>query len=132
QAANFSIGMIERPKTENNIPDYSPIWLATRTKLNARIGAFLRGRIPHNLTDDHSLMKTHYPILTLAIVAVAAASFSVKADDDEIAKLERRNSAALLAPIDSPDYIKYAPDRDVQVLHLALDVTPDFKARTVQ
>ncbi|MBI3414327.1 MAG: HEAT repeat domain-containing protein [Verrucomicrobia bacterium] len=35
------------------------------------------------------------------------------------------------APIDSADYRKYAPDRKVDILHLALDVTPDFKQRTI-
>ena len=35
------------------------------------------------------------------------------------------------APMDSPTYRKYAPDRRVDILHLALDVTPDFKARTI-
>jgi aminopeptidase N len=40
-------------------------------------------------------------------------------------------SASFLAPIDSPDYRKYAPDRAVQMMHLALDVTPDFKQRTI-
>src|ERR1035441_9791201 len=40
-------------------------------------------------------------------------------------------SASFLAPIDSPDYRKYAPDRMVQMMHLALDVTPDFKQRTI-
>ena len=38
---------------------------------------------------------------------------------------------ALRAPVDSPDYRKYAPDRKVDILHLALDVTPDFKQRTI-
>jgi len=32
---------------------------------------------------------------------------------------------------DSPDYRKYAPDREIDILHLTLDVTPDFKQRTV-
>jgi aminopeptidase N len=40
-------------------------------------------------------------------------------------------SASFLAPIDSPDYRKYAPDRTVQMMHLALDITPDFKQRTI-
>jgi len=40
-------------------------------------------------------------------------------------------SASFLAPIDSPDYRKYAPDRTVQMVHLALDITPDFKQRTI-
>ena len=35
------------------------------------------------------------------------------------------------APIDSSVYRKYAPDREVDISHLALDVTPDFKHRTV-
>ena len=37
----------------------------------------------------------------------------------------------LRAPPDSPDHRKYAPDRKVDILHLALDVTPDFKQRTI-
>ena len=36
-----------------------------------------------------------------------------------------------LAPIDSSGYRKFAPDREVDILHLALDVTPDFKRRSV-
>jgi aminopeptidase N len=40
-------------------------------------------------------------------------------------------SATFLAPTDSPDYRKYAPDRSVQMVHLALDITPDFKQRTI-
>jgi aminopeptidase N len=35
------------------------------------------------------------------------------------------------APMDSPEYRKYAPDRTIDILHLTLDVTPDFKQRTV-
>jgi hypothetical protein len=38
---------------------------------------------------------------------------------------------ALRAPLDSSDHRKYAPDRKVDILHLALDVTPDFKQRTI-
>lgn len=39
---------------------------------------------------------------------------------------------ALLAPGDGAAQRKYAPDRQVDVLHLALDVTPDFKERSVR
>lgn len=38
---------------------------------------------------------------------------------------------ALLAPPDSSAHRKYAPDREFDLLHLAIDVTPDFKARSV-
>lgn len=39
--------------------------------------------------------------------------------------------AWLAAGAESPDFLKYAPSREVDILHLALDVTPNFKARTV-
>src|SRR5215472_8438564 len=51
--------------------------------------------------------------------------------ETEAMLLECRKSATFLAPIDSPDHRKYAPDREVEVMHLALDVTPDFQARAV-
>jgi aminopeptidase N len=38
---------------------------------------------------------------------------------------------AALAPPDSSAHRKYAPDREFDILHLALDVTPDFPARRV-
>ncbi len=40
--------------------------------------------------------------------------------------------AHFLAPVDSPDHRKYAPSRIVDILHLKLDVIPDFKNRTVE
>ncbi len=42
-----------------------------------------------------------------------------------------QESAHFLAPQDSPDFRKYAPSREVDILHLKLDVTPNFKARTI-
>ena len=39
--------------------------------------------------------------------------------------------SAARAAVDSADYRKYAPDREVDILHLTLDVTPDFVKRTV-
>lgn len=46
-------------------------------------------------------------------------------------ELRCRQSAFLLAPADPSTQRQYAPDREIDVLHLALDVTPDFKQRTV-
>ena len=37
----------------------------------------------------------------------------------------------LAAGADSSDFLKYAPSREIDILHLALDVTPDFKGRSV-
>ena len=35
------------------------------------------------------------------------------------------------APLDSPEHRKYAPDRRVDLSHVALDLTPDFLRRTI-
>ncbi|MGA2863926.1 MAG: M1 family aminopeptidase [Verrucomicrobiota bacterium] len=40
--------------------------------------------------------------------------------------------ARCLARADSPAPRQYAPDREVELRHLALDVTPDFKRRTIE
>jgi len=70
-------------------------------------------------------------LLLLCSCSIAlTAAFAV--EETESTRFECQKSATFLAPIDSPDYRKYAPDREVEVLHLALDVTPDFKRRTVQ
>ncbi len=42
-----------------------------------------------------------------------------------------RQSHGWLAPADSSEHRKYAPSREVDILHLLLNVTPDFKERTV-
>jgi aminopeptidase N len=70
-------------------------------------------------------------LLALTLTLTLASVPSLRAVDGDSDQIECLKSAALLAPIDSPDYRKYAPDRDVDITHLALDVTPDFKARTV-
>ena len=39
--------------------------------------------------------------------------------------------AWLAASAEASNFLKYAPSREIDLLHLALDVTPDFKARSV-
>ena len=51
--------------------------------------------------------------------------------ETEATTIECLKSGTFLAPLDSSEHRKYAPDREVDILHLALDVTPDFKQRTV-
>jgi len=51
--------------------------------------------------------------------------------ETESTALECAGAAAWLLPNEAPSGRQYAPDRDVQVLHLALDVTPDFQQRTI-
>ncbi|HYV26084.1 MAG TPA: M1 family aminopeptidase [Candidatus Eisenbacteria bacterium] len=64
-------------------------------------------------------------LLTAALVTDRG---SAETETQQITCQKSRN---FLAPADSSDYRKYAPDRKVDILHLALDVTPDFKQRTV-
>ncbi|MEO6036215.1 MAG: hypothetical protein ABIQ35_13245, partial [Verrucomicrobiota bacterium] len=61
---------------------------------------------------------------------IFSGSFSIFADNlaEEIVC---QKSSGLFAAPDSSDFRKYAPSREVDILHLKLDVTPDFKARTV-
>jgi aminopeptidase N len=71
-------------------------------------------------------------LLRSLCVIVLVQTFSLAAFAvEETATLECFKSAHFLAPMDSADHRKYAPDRAVEVLHLTLDVTPDFKQRTV-
>ena len=61
--------------------------------------------------------------LVFAVLAVHATLFPEEIDQE--------TSAAFFAPGDAPFASHYAPDRAVQILHLQLDVTPDFARRTV-
>jgi aminopeptidase N len=69
------------------------------------------------------------PIWATALVAALGLSIS---DCAAYEQLYCARQHALLAPPDSSAHRKYAPDREVDVLHLALDVTPDFKERSVR
>jgi aminopeptidase N len=72
------------------------------------------------------------PAAFLALLAFAVPTLAASLATEQQTHLCRW-CAAQFAPaaVDSPAYRKYAPDRRVDLLHLALDVTPDFKARTV-
>src|SRR5258708_15383875 len=70
--------------------------------------------------------------LPFAILCLPAALTSTARAETDSEALECSKSASFLAPLDSPDRFKYAADREVEVIHLALTVTPDFKQRTIQ
>ena len=50
----------------------------------------------------------------------------------ENAALVCRQNAAYFSGAESTGDIKYAPDRKVDIEHVAIDVTPDFEKRTVR
>ena len=49
----------------------------------------------------------------------------------ETGEIACTKTASFMAPADSPAHRKYAPEYEVRVLHLALDVTPNFDQRTI-
>ena len=72
-----------------------------------------------------------FDIACLRLLAATALALLPCAKALAFSELECAKSSAFLAPIDSSAHRKYAPDREVDILHLAIDVTPDFKQRTV-
>lgn len=76
-------------------------------------------------------MKTNF-WLPLAAAVSLLVSLPARADVDDAGVVEQFKSTGYFAPPTSPDHFRYAPDREVSVLHLALDITPDFKQRTIQ
>ncbi len=70
-----------------------------------------------------------------SLLLVAWFSFSYAAfaaETGENASRVCRQNAAFFSGAESTGEIKYAPDRKVDISHLALDVTPDFEKRTVR
>ena len=66
----------------------------------------------------------------LVLAGLMALNLAVRAETGTEA-IECLKSASFLAPADTAVPRRYAPDRAVQMIHLALDVTPDFKKRTI-
>ena len=66
------------------------------------------------------------------LIGILTCSAVVLSHGETETGIECRKSGFFLAPLDSPDHRQYAADRDVQALHLALEVTPDFGRRTIQ
>lgn len=74
-------------------------------------------------------MKTN---ISLFLALTFAASLATRVARAESESLQCGHGHALFAAgADTAEYLKYAPSREIDILHLALDVTPDFKARTV-
>jgi aminopeptidase N len=74
------------------------------------------------------ILHNRLPLLTAATLACCL-STRTWADAGSV---ECAKSAMFLAPADAANSPKYAADREVQMLHLAIDVTPDFKHRTIE
>jgi len=70
-------------------------------------------------------------LLSVCVTALWSCA-ALAAESTEAESLLCRHCAALAAGAESTGDIKYAPDRKVDIRHVALDVTPDFQKRTVR
>ena len=68
--------------------------------------------------------------LLLAALTLGGVAVALRAEETE-REAECFKTSAFFAPPDSPEYRKYAPDRAIAVVNLAIDVTPDFTNRTI-
>ncbi|MBI4326355.1 MAG: HEAT repeat domain-containing protein [Chloroflexi bacterium] len=69
--------------------------------------------------------------LAASLTLVLCFNSAVLSRADNVEELRCGHTYLRAAPIDSSDHRKYAPSREIDILHLTLDVTPDFKKRTV-
>jgi len=81
-------------------------------------------------------MNIIHRIMTIVFVLVFVFVAVSHAYDGSVEEFELLQCGRLrMAPAQNSDsYVerKYAPDRTVDILHVAIDVTPDFKARTIK
>ncbi len=69
--------------------------------------------------------------LALGAVLLSALAPVLALGHSEAETAACRKWAGFLAPVDSPGHRQYAPSREIDIQHLALDVTPDFTRRRV-
>ena len=81
-------------------------------------------------------MKPHHFLLIGVLLAVSNIGDITGRANEVLEQIETElvchNHQRFLAPADSADHRKYAPNRDVDFLHLKLDITPSFEKKTVK
>jgi aminopeptidase N len=73
-------------------------------------------------------MKSPRLLLVLMLLLSTAAWLRPSAEEAENIRCRQ---ALWLADPETSDQRKYAPDREIDILNLALDITPDFQERTI-
>jgi len=72
-------------------------------------------------------------LLCLSVLGGTAPFPALRAEEQQhVCRYCSTNLAPTPATPDLPHYRKYTPGRRVEISHLALDITPDFKKRTIQ
>ncbi len=81
------------------------------------------------------MRRTVFPLIAILLLLTRFDLQPVRGENFTETHAQSCRHCALAVPAarpDSPSYRKYAPDRKVDILHLKLDLTPDFKKRSIQ
>ncbi len=76
-------------------------------------------------------MNHRFASAIAAIASIIASALPLRAEAEHQHLYCSHGHGRLAAGADSSEFLKYAPSREIDILHLALDVTPDFKGRSV-
>lgn len=95
--------------------------------LNVRPVSAIRTQLPAAATPR---CGARLPLVSALVLCLTSLS-GLLAEDATEAVVCRESQAGFLAPANSVEGRQYAPDRRVDIRHLALEVTPDFTNRTV-
>ena len=74
-------------------------------------------------------MKTRFALLACLALTLLVPYRSARAEAEHL--YCAHGHGWLAAGADSSEFLKYAPSREIDILHVAIDATPDFKARSV-
>ncbi len=98
-----------------------------------------RARVLHTAPGSPSLRAMSHPTpaataaLLLALILACNQGRAASSETGaELCRFCAHSQLAAPASPETPDYRKYAPDRKVDILHLLLDITPDFDQRTIR
>ena len=74
-------------------------------------------------------MRTRFALFACLVLTLHVLHRPARAETEHL--YCAHGHAWLAASAEASNFLKYAPSREIDLLHLALDVTPDFKARSV-
>ena len=72
--------------------------------------------------------KFFHPSILLGAAFLLAANIPAETESDSVQGVK---ATSFRVPAEADGHLNYAPEREVTVLHLVLDVTPDFDRRMV-
>ena len=91
----------------------------------------MRCRDPARLVGLSPVQNQFRRLVLTLLLAPSLLGADIDLDGRDQTESQCIKSASFFATTDLAFHRSYAPDREVRIRHLALDITPDFKARTI-